>query len=302
MRRVLVLGATGFLGRHVFRRMAQSPELAVITSGRSRLAESPWHVQIDLGRCGMETISSMLTAVMPDVVVNCAGITHGAPDTMAAGNVTATASLVEALLNSQVSIRLVHVGSAAEYGAVGKGVSITEGTRERPASTYGITKLAATRMIESARCAGLDATVLRVFSAVGPGMPMESTPFRVLEAVQGMVCGGGVAKLRLVDAVRDFVDVRDVAAAIAAAVTSPTLEWPVMNVGSGRGISLREMADLLVSIAGLPNAGDNQFASAERTADVPWQQADVTIAKRSLGWSSRIQLPTSLADLWCSAV
>jgi NDP-hexose 4-ketoreductase len=302
MRRVLVLGATGFLGRHVFRRLTHDHDLTVITSGRTPLAASPWHIQFDVGACGTDAIGSMVAAVLPDVVVNCVGTTNGDPATMVAGNVTATSSLVEALLDSRLPIRLVHLGCSAEYGVVDEERPINEDAPVRPAGAYGVTKLAGTRLVATARTAGLEATVLRVFSAIGPGVSVDSVAGRVVAEVRRAVGAGGDVVTGPLDVVRDFVDARDVAGAVEAAVMAGSLDWPVVNVGSGRGVPLRTLADTMTRIAGLRSVIREQDGKQERATEIPWQQADVTIAERSLGWRPRIELATSLADLWCSTM
>jgi len=302
MRRVLILGSTGFLGRHVFRRLVHDRDLTVITSGRAPLAASPWHIPLDLGVCGADAVGSMLQAVMPDVVVNCAGATNGDPTAMVAGNVTATSSLVEALLDSHLPIRLVHLGCSAEYGVVDVGRPINEDAPVRPAGAYGVTKLAATRLVVTARTAGLEATVLRVFSAIGPGMSVDSVAGPVVAEIRRASGEGDDVVLGPLDVVRDFVDARDVAGAVEAAVTASSLDWPVVNVGSGCGVPLRTLADTMTRIAGLPSEIRESDAKPGRTPEIPWQQADVTIAERSLGWHPRIGLATSLADLWCSTM
>ncbi|REH38041.1 nucleoside-diphosphate-sugar epimerase [Kutzneria buriramensis] len=302
MRRVLVLGAAGFLGRHVSRRLAHDRDLTVITLGRSPLAASPWHISLDLGVCGPDAIGSMLQAVMPDVVVNCAGVTNGDPAAMVAGNVTATSSLVEALLDSDMPIRLVHLGCSAEYGIADVGRPINEDAPVRPEGAYGVTKLAATRLVMTARTAGLEATVLRVFSAIGPGMSVDSVVGPVVTEIGRAAGTDGDVVLGPLDVVRDFVDARDVAGAVEAAVTAASLDWPVVNVGSGCGVPLRTLADTMTRIVGLRGEIRESEDTPGPAPEIPWQQADVTIAARSLGWRPRIGLATSLADLWCSTM
>ena len=65
--------------------------------------------------------------------------------------------------------RLVHLGSAAEYGRGPGRAPVREDEPARPVGPYGVTKLAGTRLVELARTAGLPAVVLRVFNPVGPG-------------------------------------------------------------------------------------------------------------------------------------
>ena len=73
---------------------------------------------------------------------------------LAAANVTAVHALLTAMLGARSRARLVHIGSAAEYGPATEGTPVTEQAPPRPASAYGATKLAGTALTELARTAG----------------------------------------------------------------------------------------------------------------------------------------------------
>src|SRR5690349_2830490 len=114
MTRVLLLGATGFLGTAVRSRLAEVAE--VVTAGRR---PSTVDVPVDLSTAGPERVARLLREVGPGVVVNCAGCTRGGAAELVAGNVVAVAALVTGLDRVAAAgrpIRLVHLGSAAEYG------------------------------------------------------------------------------------------------------------------------------------------------------------------------------------------
>jgi nucleoside-diphosphate-sugar epimerase len=85
-------------------------------------------------------------------------------------------------------------------------------------------------------------------------------------------------------AVRDFVDVRDVAAAVVAACLAARLEASIVNVGSGAGHSARELVEVLAERLGFAGEIGEAAAGSPRSSDVPWQVADITLAERILGW------------------
>jgi nucleoside-diphosphate-sugar epimerase len=298
--RLLIIGAGGFLGRHI-RRRARAAGLDVVTAGRSALPGSPAHLVADLAADGPAVIATMLTEVAPDAVVNCAGATSGPPAALVAANIEGTYALVTAMLAAGAA-RLVHLGSAAEYGAAEPGVPVTEQAATRPGAMYGVTKLAGTRIVGTAAAAGLDAVVLRVFNPVGPGAPAASLPGRLAaELRRALADGTGEVRLGPLDAVRDFVDARDVADAVLAAVTAGSLPHPVLNVGSGRGVPVRAMVSGLIAASGCPAAVREDGPAQTRSPDIPWQQADISRAGHDLGWRPCRDLATSLADLWAAA-
>jgi len=122
-------------------------------------------------------------------------------------------------------------------------VPITEAQLPRPVGIYGVTKLAwAPRRSSWPVADGLDAVVLRVFNPVGRGAPPSSLPGRL---VAQFADAGGRDEITLgpLGAVRDFVDARDVAGAVLAAITAPAVATPVLNVAAGQGVPVRTLVD-----------------------------------------------------------
>ena len=184
------------------------------------------------------------------MIVNCAGLTVGGPDVLAAANITGTYTLVRAMLLAETPARLVHLGSAAEYGRAEPGVPLSESAPPRPGAPYGATKLAGTRLVELGRAAGLDAVVLRVFNPVGAGAPESGLPGRVAAQLRRALAGDAEVRLGPLDAVRDFIDARDVAAAVLAAAHAPALPHAVLNIGSGTAMPARTLVKELIAVTG----------------------------------------------------
>jgi nucleoside-diphosphate-sugar epimerase len=295
--RLMIIGANGFLGAHV-RHRASAAGAEVVTAGRSELADSPRHRLIDLAETDPARVAAVIAEVAPDAVVNCAGATAGAPETLAAENITSVYTLTKAILLTRRRPRLVHLGSAAEYGRAEPGVPVTEQVTPRPGAIYGATKLAGTRLVELAAAAGLDAVVLRVFNPVGPGAQRASLPGRLTAELRQASRHGTDVRIGSLDAVRDFVDVRDVADAAFAAATAATLPHAVLNVGSGRGVPVRAMVKQLLAISGCTAAVHEDAQGPARSPDIPWQQADISQAVADLAWTPHRDLVTSLTDLW----
>jgi nucleoside-diphosphate-sugar epimerase len=292
----LVIGATGFLGAHV-RSRAEAAGMEVVTAARSPLPGSPWHVSVDLAADDPSRLAATLADVAPDAVVNCAGATSGPAEVLAAVNVTGTYALVRAMLQAPPA-RLVHLGSAAEYGRAEPEVPVSERMPPRPVSMYGVTKLAGTRLVQLARAVKPETVVLRVFNPVGPGAPEAGLPGRLTLELRRALAEGTEVRMGPLDAVRDFVDARDVADAVLAAATAATLPHPVLNIGSGRGVPVRALVKELIEISGYAGSVHEDSEGSVRSADVAWQQADISLARADLGWRPRRTLATSLADLW----
>ncbi|AHH95438.1 NAD-dependent epimerase/dehydratase family protein [Kutzneria viridogrisea] len=294
MTRVLLIGANGFLGAHVKRALTGAAGTSVVTAGRSASCD----FALDLVTGGVAGVLAALEQAEPDVVVNCAGKVAGPPDVLAEGNITGPANLVGALLTRGCATRLVHLGSAGEYGRVEVGTPITERTRPCPVGVYGVTKLAGTAVVSAGRAAGLDAVVLRVFNPFGPGSPVGSLPGRLATQLRQAIAEGTDVHLGALDDVRDFVDARDVAEAVLAVCQASTVDTGVLNVASGRATPVRQLVTTLADIAGFTGVVVEQGVGSARSAEVPWHQADISTIGELLGWKPGRDLTTSLTDLW----
>ncbi|MGW3247124.1 NAD-dependent epimerase/dehydratase family protein [Streptomyces sp. NPDC001070] len=301
--RVLLLGANGFVGRHVAERLLADPAVQLTALGRSDDAD----VRFDLSSGSPGALARFMDAVHPGVVINCAGATRGGARDLTRHNTIAVATVCEAMRRSATSARLVQVGCAAEYGPSPTGSSTAEDAVPRPGGPYGVSKLAGTELVLGS---GLDAVVLRVFTPVGPGTPTASPIGRLAEAMRrAMQTGDGELKLTGLGVQRDFVDVRDVARAVHAASLSAA--QGLVNIGTGRAVPLREVAAALANAAGYAGAlheveDPHLMANGGNHSHYPdgcgaWQQADVRTARDRLGWRPRIALEESLADVWMEA-
>ncbi|KUN01172.1 NarL family transcriptional regulator [Streptomyces yokosukanensis] len=293
--RILVLGATGYLGRHVAARLGALPGARILAAGRSPTAE----FGVDLAADPVERLAKTLAAAAPDAVVNCAGATGGAPVTLAEANARGPAALCAALREAAPTARLVHLGSAAEYGPGVPGTPVTESAPARPVTLYGATKLAGTLAITTS---ALDGVVLRVGNPVGPGAPMASLPGRMAALLRSAGRDpGAVLRLGDLSAHRDLVDVRDVAEAVALAVAAPGQLPPVLNIGAGRAVAVRELVNSLARLAGFRGRLEESACGSARSAQVSWQCSDISVAARSLGWRPARTLDDALTALWSAA-
>ncbi|MFI6597150.1 NAD-dependent epimerase/dehydratase family protein [Nonomuraea sp. NPDC050536] len=280
---ILLFGSGGFIGRHVREALG----------GGDDVVEAP-RERIDLATASHHDLTGLLYEVAPDAVVNCAGAITGDVHTLTSANAVAVARLLYAVTTAAPKARFVHVGCAAEYGGVPMGPLIGEEAGCRPAGDYGVTKLTATELVRAAAADGLDAVVLRVFSVIGAGAPPESLPMRLARGLRedgDLVVGG-------LEVYRDFVDVRDVARAVALAVRAQGALPPVVNVGSGRATAVRDLITTLVEIA---RPGTRVVPGATRAPAIPWQAADISRAAESLAWRPEIPLRATLESLWTTA-
>jgi nucleoside-diphosphate-sugar epimerase len=292
----IVFGANGFIGRHVAEAMLSLSEFEVVGAGLGTPLpglQERW-LDIDL-LAGDGKLERELRSASPRFVVNCTGATGGSTAELMRINVLTTAAVLEAIAGSGVAARLIHLGSAAEYGPGAVGVPVAETACPRPVSPYGIAKLAATQLVAGSAAAGVDAVVLRVFNALGPAMPPGTLPSTALSRLTDAVATSAPRiEMGPLSAVRDFVDVRDIAASVIAACRAPRLEAPIINVGSGTGHTALELVQALAERLGFAGEIGEAAAGSPRSSDVPWQVADVSLAERALGWRAAHDLRSTV--------
>ncbi|AXK31439.1 NAD(P)-dependent oxidoreductase [Streptomyces armeniacus] len=305
--RILLLGHSGYLGTHVANALRAHPRVRVLRGGRhgcvrdagGALTDGPQPevaLRADLATADPEDLAVRLRRLAPDAVINCAGAVGGSAAALVSTNARGPAVLCEALRTAAPRARLVHLGSAAEYGPGLAGQPCAESDPACPASVYGAAKLAGTLAVTSS---GLDAVVLRVFNPVGPGAPATSLPGR-LAAEMRRAGAEGTVRVGDLSAHRDFVDVRDVARAVVLAVLSSGSLPGVLNIGSGAARPVRTVAEGLARAGEFRGRFDERGGRSQRSAMLSWQQADIRAADRVLDWRPRHGLKTSLTDLWAA--
>lgn len=298
---VLLFGASGFLGRSVAAFLARDDRVSMLVKvSRRQRPEDPGWVRHDLVAEPVDALAGLLRRIRPDAVINCAGRLSGDTVALVEANTLVTARLLEAMKAVVPTARLVVLGSAAEYGEVTPGRPVAEDQPGNPVSAYGVTRLASTRLIElAAREGSLDAVSLRVFNPLGPGLPPENLLGRAAQGIRAAFRDGADdITLGPLDAYRDFVDVRDVAAAIGEAALADHLPQPVLNVGSGTAVRAREAVALLVATAGFTGRVHESAPAPARSRQVQWIAADVNRIRGVLGWQPTRDLEVSIRASW----
>ena len=289
---VVLFGSSGFLGAHVRTALEQHNGVQGVTCvGRDRC---------DLVAVGVDELAALLRELSPDVVVNCTGRLDGTACDLVQANTSVTAKLVDAIGEVGTGTRLVRLGSAGEYGYVTPGRPVTEDDPAAPVSAYGVSHLAATRLLEVAIATGrVDGCTLRVFNPIGPGLGEQTLLGRAAARLRAALAAGEtVITMGPLGSYRDFVDARDVATAVVAAALRPGPLPGVLNIGSGRAVAAREAVGLLAQAAGFTGEVREEGLPSARSAAVDWICADITRAGTALGWRPEHELRDSVKAIW----
>jgi len=206
-------------------------------------------------------------------------------------NVGGTVALLEAMRDLKIP-RLVLASSGAIYGEQPQ-QPIREDAPPHPRSPYAVSKLAAEYYTHTiGELWGITTTVLRIFNAYGPGqmLPTSHAPVvpRFLQQATG---GGSLVIFGDGDQTRDFVYVDDVVSALIAAGEAEGVNRKTINVGSGVGTSVNDLARLILEITA---SKSNVIHSPATDAGVSWLCADLTLARRYLHYRPKTDLKTGL--------
>nr|WP_250969927.1 NAD(P)-dependent oxidoreductase [Streptomyces sp. RKAG290] len=226
---------------------------------------------------------------------------------MRLANTELVATLVDAVRKLPRRPRLIQLGTIHEYGAGAAG-AIDEEMTPVPVNFYGESKLRATRLVlDAARASELDGVVLRVANVIGPGAPAGSLLGGIAARLRETPPGPDTPETELavapLEALRDFVDLSDLAdAVLAAAGTAPAdVTGHVINVGSGRVVHVRQVVRRLIELSGLPVRLVEEGAGAASRTKVNSLELDITKARRLLRWAPRRDLDESLSGLLAAA-
>ncbi|WLQ40111.1 NAD(P)-dependent oxidoreductase [Streptomyces laculatispora] len=308
-RRVVVLGGTGFLGRHLRAAFRAKGDHVVCVSrtlpGRLAGTDADEHfVALDLLTASHQELRSLLTGADPDIVVNAAGAVWKVTEKqMMAANAELVTTLIAALREMPHRPWLLQLGSVHEYGAGTRDSGLAENGVEAPVTPYGRSKLAASRsVLDAADSGALDGVVLRMANIVGPGVPAGSLLGDVAAHLERYAENPGAIDAELVcpplRAERDFVDLRDVVDAVVAAAGATRAEvcGRVINVGSGRAVRAGEVVERLLALSGLPVRLVERPAAGGADG-VDCQKLDISRARRLLGWEPCRDLDAALLGL-----
>ncbi len=251
MTTVLITGATGFLGAHMAAgalAVGWSVKAGVRTrSDRARLdrlAPGANPVELDIGSA--DRIGQALQGV--DVLLHCAayGVDYRQSDFHIALDTNVAASMRLAEQAALSGVRMIHVGTAYEYGA--EDGLLDEDSRLDPTGIYGVTKAAATlAVLDLARRIDAPIAVVRPFGMYGPW----EGPHKFVPMVMAASLTGHPVDLTPGYQERDYLYVGDVVnACLTLAVRKPFPAGALLNICSGEGLSLRALAEAAVTAIG----------------------------------------------------
>jgi UDP-glucose 4-epimerase len=309
----LVTGGAGYIGAHVVRAFRNEGIDCVVlddlSSGhRAFVPEDVPFVEGSLvDRAAVDAaLAGGISGVVHLAGFKYAGVSVSRPLHTYTQNVTGTVVLLEAMAAHGVE-RIVFSSSAAVYGTPDTDL-VTEESPTRPESPYGESKLIGEWLLrDQAKATGLAHTSLRYFNVVGSGTPelRDTSPHNLFPIIFDSLVAGKVPYINGDDyptadgtCIRDYVHVADLASSHVAAAkvldAGGTLE-PVYNLGSGDGLSVRQIMEAAARVTGVDFTAD---VKPRRPGDPAIIVAEGRLAARDLDWRMRHTVDDMVRSAW----
>lgn len=294
----LVTGASGFAGPYLIRHLLEEgyEVVGTVYGSEKRLSEGCRSVSLDV--TDRKAVRRVVAEVAPGEVYHLAGLTRpasGAVKEFYEVNFGGALNLLDAVREEVPEAGVLLVGSAYAYGRVERPVAETKPFE--PVNHYGVSKASSDLLGSSYALQGLRVINVRPFNHSGPGQSPDFVLPTLVQQFARIKAGEREPTIQLgnLDSVRDLSDVRDVARAYRLALRRGRT-GEAYNVGSGRGVSVGELFELVSRETGV-EAELNVEPSRIRATDIPYLVANTSKARRELGWEARIPLERTVRDM-----
>lgn len=313
----LITGAAGFAGRHLVTELIRRGNRVWGTTADEARREQPLRLPRAAGPlpeaqespipCDIRDhheMAELLASIQPDVIFHLAALTRPGesiqrPRDYLDVNLLGTNALLESVRLARPRARILLISSAHVYAS--SEARLREDSPLAPKTPYALSKLLAEEMaFNYVRFFGVDAVVVRSFNHTGPGQPQGFVVADLCLRIAGMEAPGGpgpkTLRTRGLDAVRDFLDVRDVVRAYADVVERGR-SGEVYNVCSGVPVPIRALVEELGSLSTLGDAlriADDAEAAAGGPDRIVGDNAKLI---SETGWRPAIPLRQTCAEV-----
>jgi GDP-4-dehydro-6-deoxy-D-mannose reductase len=314
--KILITGASGFVGGHLARRLLHENATVVGTglSAPHMSADVPspfedigtgdWSFRpSDLSIPGLA--DDLLQQIRPTHIYHLAGQSSAHksfqdPSGTLNDNLGACLQILEAMLALPEAERprLLTVGSAEEYGIPPDSTPLHEDTPLRPGSPYGVSKAAQTLLCQQyVRSHGLDIVLSRPFAHTGPG---QSPAFAFPSFARQIVAiekgeSEPVLNVGNLEARRDYLHVQDVISAYLMLMADGAA-GEIYNICSGKADTIAAGLESMIAVSGL-HIDIQRDPQRYRPLDLPILLGDNTKLTSTTGWRPESDLRTALVEL-----
>jgi UDP-glucose 4-epimerase len=295
----LVLGGNGFIGVHLVERLAEDGRpVRVYDRSPSRFRAIPRgveYVEGELGNHGLvreavegaEVVYHFVSTTLPKT-------SNDDPIYDVRSNLVDTLQLLEACVEAGVRKVVFASSGGTVYGSP-ETTPIPEEHPTNPITSYGIVKLAVEKYLGLFHhLHGLDYAALRISNPYGPYQDPAGQQGAISVFLNRLYSGQTISIWGDGEVVRDYLYVSDLVDALVLAAAGQTRD-KVLNVGSGRGVSLNELVGIISGVVG--ERPTVEYLPA-RPLDVPVSVLGIRRAREELGWAPETELEEGISRTW----
>ena len=289
-KRVIVTGASGFIGHNLVRALSQL-EAEVVVIDRTQPNEHFPHVEFEWADLRHLTKTYETDYLIHLAAVTNAGYAERYPIDTYEQNVLGTINLLN---HVEVSTRIMFPSTALVYGA--SSTPIHEDADQDPSSIYAQSKVIGEQLIKfHCQRVGVDYTLFRFFNVFGRGQ----LPMYIVPQVLRQIVEEGKVVIRNGTVMRDLLYVEDCIDAVMKLAVSSDAAGQVFNIGSGHIVSIAEVAKTAALATEQP---DVEIIDLEEQIDYSPSAiiADITRVQSTIDWFPKVDLREGLRRMWQS--
>ena len=288
--KLAILGASSFIGRSLATRLVQEGHQVSAFVRKMNLGfGDSLGVQIEFDfqdRASWNSDFSEFDAIIHLISTSNPGSSKHNARVDTESNLLGTLDLLHVLETSK-NKRLIFASSGGAIYGTPLSVPINEQHPTNPVSPYGVSKLAIEKYLQIARIEfGLDYRVFRLANPYGPGQENTKGQGLIPTVIEKVLKGQSVSVWGDGSITRDYVYIDDVVEAFVQSLNYEGDER-IMNIGSGKGVSVLEVVSEVESLIGQEISIDFM---PERAIDPLMNVLDISLAKRELQWNPKTDL------------
>lgn len=307
--KILVTGAAGFIGSHVAEKLLQRGDTVIgldnfndyydparKRANEKRLAQYPNFCMVENDIRRREDMFALFAAEQFDAVAHLAamaGVRNAVqfPDLYVEVDYNGTQHLMDAARANGVG-NFVFASTSSVYGRTTRIPFVEDDPCDRPLQPYAAAKRAAEILAYTYHYLfGLNVTVLRFFTVYGPNGRPDMMAYLLADSITKGI------QIPLYDngnMWRDWTFVDDIANGVVAALDKP-LGYEIINIGRGEPVLLKEFVAMMETLAGKKA---NLVSKPKLAADFSKNHADITKARKLLGYDPKVSLEEGVRRFW----
>ncbi len=285
MKKILITGGTGALGRALVRYLSQNSDIQIMTLSRNFVQSSGNHIHEICDIADYLHLNDIFDRFKPDIIFHLATAFSGDLEALYTMNVQHSKHLLELIKHKNKNVKIILIGSAAEYGCVKTHENpIQENRVLAPVSNYGVTKAWQTQLLNLYQSMGVEVMCARIFNLFGEGISEHLFFGRLQNQIDEVLAGKKtVIQLGDLSATRDYISTEEAARQLFA-IAKQGVAGEIYHVASGVPTTILALLTHQLEKVGLNlDIVENSKAfSNHKGFDIPVIYADISKIKNLL--------------------